>query len=102
MIKARFAEFALHVVFFRKAKAAMGLDAGIRGLKRSICRKHLGHIGLCARVRSGLEKPDCFFDHEIGGAHVGVGLRNGELDPLILPYGAIKDAAILCVRHRYL
>src|SRR3954451_17507168 len=40
LIEPRLAEFALHVVFLGKSKAAMGLDTGIRCFPGRIGREH--------------------------------------------------------------
>src|SRR3977135_3579708 len=40
LIEPRLAEFALDVIFLRKAEAAMGLHAGVGGFPGSIGRQH--------------------------------------------------------------
>src|SRR5579871_663833 len=40
LIEPRLAEFALHIVFFGKAEAAMGLYTGIRGFPGGVRRQH--------------------------------------------------------------
>src|SRR5258706_15417950 len=52
LIELRLAELALDVIFFGKAKTAMGLDTGVGRVPGGVGRQHLGHIGFRAAIQA--------------------------------------------------
>lgn len=95
LVEAGFAEFALYVVLFGKAEAAVGLQGDVGGFPGGIGRQQFGHVGFCAAGLAAVKETGGFKAHQVGGADVDVGLGDGELDALILADWPFKDHPLL-------
>ena len=84
LVQARFAEFALDIVFAGKAEATVELQARIGGFPRRVSRQHLGHIGFgAARLMRIIEFAGAI-SHQIGCFEIDIRFRDRKLNPLIL------------------
>jgi len=92
-----FTEFPFDIVFFRKAKPAVGLQTHIGGGPRRIGRQQLGDVGLVATRLAGIEQPDCLLHHQVGGLGVRMSAGNGKLDTLILADGPVEHASFASI-----
>ena len=77
-------EFPLHVIVGRESIPAVCLQAGVSGFPRGIRGEQLRHVGLRAARLSGVVKVCRVETHQVGSSDVGVGLRERELNPLVL------------------
>ena len=100
LVQARLAELALHIVFRRESVPAVGLQARIGRLPRCVGRQQLRHVRLSTAGLSRVKEARCFVAHQVCRPHIGVRLRNWELDALVLSDRAIEDDALVRVRAR--
>ena len=78
----------------------MGLQARIGRLPRCVGRQQLRHVRLSTAGLSRVKEARCFVAHQVCRPHIGVRLRNWELDALVLSDRAIEDDALVRVRAR--
>ena len=92
LIQPGLAELALDIVFARKAKTAMRLDAGIGRLPAGIGRQQLGHVRLRPAIKPGVKTPARLKAHQVGSLDIHIGAGDGKLHTLILTDGAISPS----------